>query len=191
MKTSIVVAIAVIGTAVSIGIGFLIGFSVRDNANPNMDHLRVKRAICTFNAHDKINGTIELTEKEDIVVMVGNLSGTEGRHGMHVHALGNIGDCADTKGHYNPDNFDHGAPKDTIRHVGDLGNIDFSQNVSIFKYNDSIIKLNGPRSIIGRSFVIHERQDDMGTGNMFDSKTTGNAGPRIACCVVGLAEEQS
>lgn len=74
------------------------------------------------------------------------------------------------------------------RHIGDLGNIDFSNRNAHINVMDSLIKLNGPRSIIGRAFVIHERHDDMGKGTAFDSKTTGAAGPRLACCVVGIAE---
>jgi len=189
MQPKIWIAIAIVGAAVSVGIGFLIGFSVRDTVKPDLDSSTVKRAICTFNAQDAVSGTIMLTEKEDLVQITGNLTGIEGRHGFHVHTLGNLGNgCRSAGSHYNPENNDHGGPMHENRHVGDLGNIDFIQRESIFNVMDAVVKLNGPHSIIGRAFVIHERHDDLGLGTAFDSKTTGAAGPRLACCVVGIAE---
>lgn len=41
-------------------------------------------------------------------------------------------------------------------------------------------------SIIGRAVVLHADADDLGRGGFADSKTTGHAGPRIACGVIGL-----
>jgi len=41
-------------------------------------------------------------------------------------------------------------------------------------------------SILGRAIVVHELEDDLGKGNQTDSKTTGHAGGRLACGVVGL-----
>ena len=58
--------------------------------------------------------------------------------------------CNSSGGHYNPNHMDHGAPEDTIRHVGDLGNVnsDSSGTVSLY-ISDKQISLNGPHSIIG------------------------------------------
>ncbi len=68
-----------------------------------------------------------------------------------------------------------------------LGNIiGGSGNVAKFSFKDSVIKLTGPTSIIGRSVVVHEKEDDLGRGNAADSKKTGNAGGRVACGVIGL-----
>lgn len=50
---------------------------------------------------------------------------------------------------------------------------------------DSYLTLSGPRSIIGRGLVIHSNRDDLGKGGAADSLTTGNAGGRIACGVIG------
>ena len=50
----------------------------------------------------------------------------------------------------NPFNKEHGAPEDTERHVGDLGNIktDGSGNAK-GSMDDKLIKLIGPESVIG------------------------------------------
>ena len=66
-----------------------------------------------------------------------------------------------------------------------MGNVvTTAEDVTEFKITDSIMTLVGPESIIGRCCVIHE---DLGKGGVELSKTTGNAGARLACGVVGIA----
>jgi superoxide dismutase, Cu-Zn family len=66
---------------------------------------------------------------------------------------------------------------------------------------DSLIKLKGKHSIIGRCVVIHKEEDDLGKGGLnkrgdiIDTKIheeslkTGNAGKRIACGVIGYSKK--
>jgi hypothetical protein len=42
-----------------------------------------------------------------------------------------------------------------------------------------------------RGFVIHENRDDLGMGNDTGSKTTGNAGARLACGNIELISSKA
>jgi Cu-Zn family superoxide dismutase len=81
----------------------------------------------------------------------------------------------------------HGAPNDTERHVGDLGNIEAGNNgVATVNITDSVISLHGGHSIIGRALVVHNGTDDLGRAGTDESKKTGTAGSRVACGVIGI-----
>jgi Cu/Zn superoxide dismutase len=84
----------------------------------------------------------------------------------------------------------HGAPKDdpSLRMVGDLGNIQADEmGVATVKLENKALKIYGPHSVIGRSIIVCAGQDDQGRGGQETSLTTGNAGPRIAYGVIGIA----
>lgn len=61
--------------------------------------------------------------------------------------------------------------------------IEFQVNIC-----DSHISLTGANNIVGRTLVVHADPDDLGLGGHELSKTTGNAGARIACGVIGTAK---
>uniref|UniRef100_A0A8R7V8T1 Superoxide dismutase copper/zinc binding domain-containing protein n=2 Tax=Triticum urartu TaxID=4572 RepID=A0A8R7V8T1_TRIUA len=119
--------------------------------------------------------------------------------------------------HFNPNGLTHGAPEDEVRHAGDLGNI-VANAEGVLSFNcgglgvaettivDSQIPLTGPNAVVGRAFVVHELEDDLGKGmrsstcfkslspsvsdaSFFSfiigghelSLSTGNAGGRLAC----------
>ena len=42
------------------------------------------------------------------------------------------------------------------------------------------------KELLGRSFIIHDKKDDLGKGGDKESLKTGNAGKRIACGIIGL-----
>lgn len=57
-------------------------------------------------------------------------------------------------------------------------------------FTDPVIKLIGPYSIIGRALVIHVGTDDYGMNGLNpNSSTTGNAGERFACGVIGVMSD--
>ena len=135
-----------------------------------------------------INGIIYLKQNKKNVKITGEVIGlTPGKHGFHIHASGDLTTgCQSLCAHYNPFNKTHGGPKDKERHVGDLGNI-IADNNGVAKINiiDPLVKLSGKYSVMGRSMIIHEDEDDLGTGDNEDSLKTGNAGKRIACGIIG------
>ena len=161
-------------------------------------------AVCvlTNTINKNIKGYIEFKEVFDYVQITVNITGlSEGYHGIHIHQYGDLRDnCKSLCNHFNPYNKLHGDIGDSKnnRHVGDLGNIyaDVEGIVNII-FIDRLIKLSGKCNIVGRSVVIHEKEDDLGIGGLnylgeiYDEKIhnesikTGNAGNRIACGVIG------
>ena len=115
-----------------------------------------------------------------------------GQHGFHIHQFGdNTDGCTSAGPHFNPDACEHGAPEDAkgARHAGDLGNVtadaDGKAKIDI---SDSFISVSGENSILGRTVVVHADVDDLGKGGHELSKTTGNAGGRLACGVIGICK---
>ena len=151
-------------------------------------------AVCVLHHNtDNILGVIRFTQniKTGRVRISFNIYGlSDGKHGFHIHEYGNLTDgCASACAHFNPFNENHGGRKSIHRHVGDLGNIECKNGKCEGYFYDKLISLdrNSKCSIIGRSVIIHDKEDDLGKGTNESSLTTGNAGRRIACGVIGLA----
>jgi Cu-Zn family superoxide dismutase len=150
-------------------------------------------AIAVFDKKP-ILGTVRFTEdlKSDCVIIDIDITGVKkGLHGFHVHECGDMSEqCESMCAHFNPYGKTHGGPDDKVRHVGDLGNLVVGTNGSVkHRFTDSVIKLRGTKAnIIGRGLIIHADEDDLGKGGQQDSLTTGHAGKRIACAVIGYAK---
>jgi len=151
----------------------------------------------TYFDHPHIKGIIEFYEdpSNNQVNIIGQLKSTKYKdsyHGFHVHEAGDLSEkCMGACAHFNPYDKNHGGPNSYERHVGDLGNIYFDKKGNCqINTNDNQIKLRGTKSnIIGRSLVIHEKPDDLGIGGYEDSLTTGHAGARITCAVIGYSKK--
>ncbi|XP_066136253.1 extracellular superoxide dismutase [Cu-Zn] [Saccopteryx bilineata] len=100
---------------------------------------------------------------------------------IHVHQFGDLSPgCEATGPHYNPLAVQH------PQHPGDFGNFAVRDG-GLWKYRTGLAaSLSGPYSIVGRAVVVHAGEDDLGRGGNAASLENGNAGRRLACCVVGL-----
>ena len=150
-------------------------------------------AIAVF-MDKKIQGTARFTEEVNCIRIDVNIKGLKPNsfHGFHIHEAGDLTDkCNSMCSHFNPYNKKHGCPGMKERHVGDLGNIKTNlKGESVYTFYDDVIKLRGNKcNIIGRGLIIHEDYDDCGLKNNIESLTTGNAGKRIACAVIGYSKE--
>uniref|UniRef100_A0A8D0B363 Superoxide dismutase [Cu-Zn] n=1 Tax=Salvator merianae TaxID=96440 RepID=A0A8D0B363_SALMN len=148
------------------------------NANLDSEKPRVTGQILFQQAYR--NGKLQAIFSLDGFPTGTNLSG----RAIHVHQYGNLwNSCDSTGGHYNP--FKENHP----RHPGDFGNF-YTREGKIRRYRSNLMAtLFGPYTIIGRSIVIHEQEDDLGKGNNKASLENGNAGKRLACCVIGTCDK--
>lgn len=104
---------------------------------------------------------------------------------IHVHQYGDLSDgCDATGGHYNPHGNAHPG------HPGDFGN--FVPRGGRIREQREVggATLFGGLTVLGRAVVIHQGRDDLGRGGDAGSRLHGNAGPRLACCVIGLSSAQ-
>jgi len=110
-----------------------------------------------------------------------------GEHGFHIHEKGNPKDCcSNLGGHYNPYHQPHGDRCRPQRHVGDLGNIMVASDGTVnIDLTDNLVRLFGPTSVMGRTFVIHSDKDDCGMGGNAGSVKNGNSGQMIAYGLIG------
>ena len=139
----------------------------------------------------QISGTVYFEETNEGVKIDYQIRGLyDGPHGFHVHEYGDLTDgCTSACAHFNPDGATHGGLDTKIRHFGDLGNIESKDQLaegSLFLPNG---RLDGSKySILGRMIIVHADRDDLGDGGDEESLKTGNAGKRLACGVIGLAD---
>ncbi|XP_037327078.1 extracellular superoxide dismutase [Cu-Zn] [Pungitius pungitius] len=104
---------------------------------------------------------------------------------VHIHQYGDLSQgCDSTGGHYNP----HGAHHPN--HPGDFGNFE-PQEGKITAMIESEATLFSALSVIGRAVVVHEKMDDLGRGGDAGSLLHGNAGRRLACCIIGIASPEA
>lgn len=110
-----------------------------------------------------------------------------GIHAVHIHENG---DCSATDGtsaggHWNPTDVAHGKWGEGEFHLGDIGNITVGDDgTGTIELSTELWEI-GTGSIIdvvGKGIIVHADADD------FVSQPSGNAGARIGCGVIELAE---
>lgn len=124
--------------------------------------------------------------RKDVVCVMGAVEGIgAGKHGLHIHEFGDsTNGCVSAGEHYDPHRSGHhGGVEGPHRHAGDLGNVEPPTYGPVHVHGLSV------ESIVGRSLVLHAGEDDLGLVGDAESLRTGNSGPRIACAVIGWAQE--
>lgn len=148
-------------------------------------------AVFAPNQYD-VTGLVRFTQEGNILNIDYNIIGlSDGEHGFHIHEYGDLTDgCESACAHFNPYKKNHGGLESQQRHLGDLGNITSLNGISKGRITlDSISLIMGRvNCIIGRMIIVHQDRDDLGLGGDEESLKTGNAGKRVACGVIGLAE---
>lgn len=130
--------------------------------------------------------------------IIGEFEGLKpGLHGFKIHEFGDLEyGCSSTGGVYNPFGAYRGHSHEDIldRRVGDIEQLQMRWDVTgEYKTRDLLVNLSGPNSVIGRSMVIYEREDDFDQTEhepTYDreARYREGEGQRIACCVIGLAK---
>lgn len=143
-------------------------------------------AVLSPTAGSSVHGWIRFTQEKDGVHVVAEVNGLQPgtKHGIHIHQYGDLSasDGTSTGDHFNPTGAKHGGPFAKERHAGDMGNLTVGDDgVGRLDYVDTVMKLNGPTSIIGRGVIVHAGEDDL------VSQPTGAAGARAADGVIGIA----
>jgi len=173
-------------------------------AHDERDDPHPVRAIAKFNACDAnatgpISGTARLIERPssegvkvvDISMRVRGLS--DGKHAVHVHAVGSCSPCTMAGGHFDPGPSGNPSPDGNHPyHSGDLINIDVKKRYGVMRTTSSRITLSpGPLSLFdldGSAIVIHALPDTYCPGG----EVAGCAGgARAACGRIELLSDES
>lgn len=155
------------------------------------EYPEVDQAVSVIHPTDgnEATGVIIFTQTDDGVRVEATVSGLESEspHGFHIHEYGDCraDDGTSAGGHYNPEGMDHGAPTDDERHMGDLGNLAAGEDgTATLDFVDETLVLSGTNSIVGYGVIVHAEGDDL------TSQPTGDAGSRLGCGVIGVANPE-
>ena len=143
-------------------------------------------AVLSSTSGQKCHGVVRFTEDDESVKVVADLEGLAPgqKHAFHIHQFGDCSapDAMSAGSHYNPEGHQHGLPEAESRHAGDLGNVQADdQGKAHYEISVKGISVQGTQNpIVGRGVIVHAKPDD-------GSQPVGNAGGRIACGVIGVA----
>lgn len=163
---------------------------VREHVNMFED---VQRGVAVLHPTqgNNVRGVVHFIEQENGRVTVRAIvSGLQpnSTHAIHVHEYGDCTapDATSAGDHYNPEDQPHGLPEEPNRHAGDFGNLQADAQGNATKEltvgNITVAGLQNP--VLGRAVIVHASED---TG----AQPTGEAGARLACGVIGVANPES
>jgi Cu-Zn family superoxide dismutase len=133
----------------------------------------------------RVTGTVTFTKMGNELQVVADIQNlAPGKHGFHIHEKGDCSapDAMSAGAHFNPMHQHHDGPTGTERHAGDFGNIEADASGKGHLEWKGKLDLSGPNSIIGKSVIVHEKEDDLKTD------PAGNSGARFACGVINAAD---
>lgn len=177
------------GIVSTLVVGLALAFAGCGSADTKMtsaapEPMKVARAAIEARSGSSVKGEAVFSEIGGKVHVVITVTGaTPGLHAVHAHETGDCSapDAKSAGSHFNPDGaaHKHGAPDAAEHHAGDFGNMDVGANGTgiIDLTTSSITVTSGPRSVVGRSIIVHEKVDDF-------SQPVGNAGARVGCGVI-------
>src|ERR1700736_4285739 len=147
----------------------------------------VAKAVATLKpaSGSQVTGTVTFTKSDDGVQVVADVENLKpGKHGFHIHEKGDCSaaDASSAGAHFNPTHKHHDGPVGPDHHTGDLGNLEADASGKAHLDWKGKLSLSGKDSIIGKSVVVHEKEDDLKTD------PSGNSGARIACGAINAAD---
>ena len=136
-----------------------------------------------------VSGTLTLMPMGDGVHMTGEVGGLKpgDTRGFHIHEKGDCSaaDASTAGGHFNPGAQSHGRSGQGAHHAGDTDNIVAdAKGVARIDAHVTGVTLGGgaANDIAGRAVIVHAAADD------YTTQPTGNAGARVACGVIKVAQ---
>jgi Cu-Zn family superoxide dismutase len=144
-------------------------------------------AASTQPTNNNVTGTVTFTQTGSAVTFVADIDGLEPNtmHGFHIHEKADLSDptLISAGGHFNPTHEMHGGPGMPHHHMGDLGNLtaDANGHAHLEGAVPGVTLTVGDFGIIGRSVIIHAKEDDL------HSQPAGESGARVAGGVITLS----
>lgn len=174
-----------LGTAAVIGTGYALVADEHETKHAEeMEMPKHGVALMVPTKGNNARGILRLVQQDKDLQITGQIRNlTPGEHGFHIHEFGDLRspDGTSAGGHFDPHGHEHGAPGEDS-HMGDLGNITAGEDGVAMV--DVTAKNTPLHFILGRAFVVHGDEDDL------ESQPAGDAGPRVAIGVIGVANPE-
>jgi Cu-Zn family superoxide dismutase len=152
--------------------------------------IKPSSAATTQPANNNVTGTVTFVQTgSDTIKVVVDLTGLapNTKHGFHIHEKGDLSDpqLMSAGAHFNPAGHKHGGPDSPMAHAGDLGNVTADSNGNVrteMTVKGISLDKDSPNNIVGRSVLVHAKEDDLKTD------PSGNSGGRVAGGVIEMAK---
>ena len=144
-------------------------------------------AIIGSASGSNLTGIAVFTQNGDTITLTIEIeNASPGIHAVHIHEKGDCSapDATSAGGHWNPTNVAHGTWGEGEFHLGDIGNIAVGEDgTGKIELTTNLWEMGTGSNldIVGKGIIVHAGIDD------FISQPSGNAGARIGCGAIELA----